>query len=209
MRQIMSTALVALIIGALAGATMGAVAQSEPASEPAPATDRAFDTAGLNADKVDGRHAVKYTNARNARRGKLVATNRKGELPSNIVRPFWGLVRNMPAGFADGVDNEGVTGVRVVTVTALTSLELNNGGAGQQLVDCPAGFLAVGGGFDWVSGVGFLVRESAAWDADTWRIYVQSANPGDVSIKAQVTCMRAEPDGLTIAAGRSVFSSGN
>ena len=220
MRQIVSTAVVAVIVGALAGATMSAVAQ-------APAEQAITPAAGINAASVDGKSAVGYTNKKNARKNKLVATNKRGELPPNIVRPFWGYVKNKPgiladdqiswnevvgtpAGFADGVDNQGVTGVRVVTVTAPSSLSLSAGTGDAQTVDCPAGFLAVGGGFDWLgsSGGGFSVWESAALDADTWRIYVQAASDGGGSVKAQVTCMRAEPGGLTIAANRSVFSSG-
>ena len=95
MRQIISTAVVAVIVGALAGATMSAVAQ-------APAEQSITPAAGINADKVDGKHAIGYTTRKLARRGKLVATNRRGELPSNIVSPLWRLMRGVPATLADG-----------------------------------------------------------------------------------------------------------
>ncbi len=131
MRQIISTAVVAVIVGALAGATMSAVAQ-------APAEQAITPAAGINAASVDGKSAVGYTTKKLARRGKLVATNRSGELPSNIVRPLWRLmvgtpatfadgqvgwneVVGTPAGFADGVDNEGVAGV---TLTRKNGLDL-------------------------------------------------------------------------------------
>ena len=91
MRQVMSTALVAVIVGAVSGATMGALAQSEPATERA-----VTPAAGINAASVDGKSAVGFTNKRGPRRGKLVATNRQGELPSNIVRPYWGFIKNKP-----------------------------------------------------------------------------------------------------------------
>ncbi len=106
MRQIISTAVVAVIVGAVAGATMGAVAQSGPAATTeqviSPAT-----VSNINAHKVDGRHAVGSGASKAKRAGKLVATSSSGYLPSNIVKPYWGAIRNKPAGFADGVDNVG------------------------------------------------------------------------------------------------------
>lgn len=117
MRQVISTAIVAVIVGALAGATMSAVAQ-------APAEQAITPAAGINAATVDGKSAVGYTNKKRARRGKLVATNKQGLLPSNIVQPFWGHIKNKPgiladqqiswgevvgkpAGFADNADSVG------------------------------------------------------------------------------------------------------
>jgi hypothetical protein len=80
-----------------------------PATTLAQEDERTITPAGLNADKVDGKHAVGYTNNRRLRRNKLVATNRRGFLPSNIVQPFWAYIQNMPPGFADGVDDVGYT----------------------------------------------------------------------------------------------------
>jgi len=102
MRQILSTGLVALIVGALAGATVSAVAQSpaEPVIVPAAVSN-------INAHKVDGRHAVGSGASKAKRARKLVATNKYGLLPSNIIKPTWGSIKNKPAGFADGVDNVG------------------------------------------------------------------------------------------------------
>ena len=95
MRQILSTALVAVIVGALAGVTAGTLAQAEPGSAVEP-------TAKVrNADRVDGKHAVAYTNKRGVRAGKLVATNARGLLPSNIVQPYWGYIKNKPGILAD------------------------------------------------------------------------------------------------------------
>ena len=42
--------------------------------------------ANVNADRVDGRHAVKYTSNTTARKGKLMAFGATGYLPSNIVQ---------------------------------------------------------------------------------------------------------------------------
>jgi len=94
MRQVLSTALVACIVGALAGASFGAVAQS-PAEPP-------VSTTALNAGAVDGLSAVKATSQKAKRMGKLVATDAKGFLPSNIVKAKWGLIGGKPAFLADG-----------------------------------------------------------------------------------------------------------
>ncbi len=94
MRQLLSTALVACIVGALAGASFGAVAQA-PAEPP-------VTTTALNADTVDGLSAVKATSKKTKRKNKLVATDAKGFLPSNIVKAKWGLIAGKPAFLADG-----------------------------------------------------------------------------------------------------------
>ncbi len=132
MRQIISTAVVAVIVGALAGATMSAVAQ-------APAEQAITPAAGINAATVDGKSAVGYTKDRLRRKNKLVATNRHGFLPSNIVKPKWGLIsgkpgilddgqiawnelQGIPAGFADGVDAGDTMTSYVAATSSLTSV---------------------------------------------------------------------------------------
>jgi hypothetical protein len=52
----------------------------------APATARSVVDYARNADKVDGRHAVGARVSVAERRNKLVATNKKGYLPNNIIR---------------------------------------------------------------------------------------------------------------------------
>lgn len=104
MRHILSTALVAVIVSLVTVTAAGALAQSpeQPAT-----TDPAFELAGINADSVDGRHAVGARASKTKRAGKLVATNGKGFLPSNVVKPKWSLIQGTPAGFADGLDDVG------------------------------------------------------------------------------------------------------
>jgi hypothetical protein len=52
-----------------------------------------------NSDKVDGKHAVGATASTAQRKGKLVATNRRGKLPNNII------VKAPDAGKVDGIDS--------------------------------------------------------------------------------------------------------
>jgi hypothetical protein len=106
MRQILSTALVALVVAALTAVTVSALAQSEPT---ATSTYSPAAVSNINADKVDGRHAVGAKAKIPQRAGKLVATDKHGFLPRNIVKPLWGMIQNMPAGFADGVDDGAFT----------------------------------------------------------------------------------------------------
>jgi microcystin-dependent protein len=70
------------------------VAQSGPA-----AAQQAIVPAitSINAHKVDGRHAVSAKASRARRAGKLVATNKQGYLPANIIKPAWRLIQDKPA----------------------------------------------------------------------------------------------------------------
>ena len=81
MRQILSTAIVALVVAALTAVTVSAMAQSGPESvNPAAVSD-------IDAHRVDGRHAVGAGASRARRAGKLVATDSDGYLPSDILSP--------------------------------------------------------------------------------------------------------------------------
>ena len=123
----------------------------------------------------------------------------------------WGDIANKPAGFADGVDNDGVTAVKVKTVTPTTPATVTAGNFGSANADCPTGFLAVGGGYSLggqlVDLNNLLILSSAAQDADTWQVsgYLKPTAGGNVTITPQVHCMRAEPAGLTVAAKNSNF----
>ena len=194
MRQVISTAVIAVIVGALAGATMSAVAQ-------APAEQAITPAAGINAATVDGKSAVGYTNKKNVRRGKLVATNKVGELPSNIVRPFWGYIKNAPAGFADGVDNEGVTGVKLTYVETAT----NTLAAGAQMADtafCPAGTKVTGGGF-WSSAYGFdLIRSQPYDNLVGWAVGGRNITGSSMDVITMAVCMSTTPSGALTTATR-------
>ena len=143
MRQVLSTAITAFIVAALTAVTVSALAQD------APTTERTISPAAvsnINAHRVDGKHAVGFTNKPLARRYKLVATNKQGLLPSNIVKPLWGAIKNKPAGFADGVD-DGITGLKVTKVIGPTGpiCTADTYCTAQKAV-CPSGSVMVGGG---------------------------------------------------------------
>jgi hypothetical protein len=144
MRQILSTALVALVVAALTAVSVSALAQSEPATDSTTISPTAV--SNINADKVDGKHAVGAEATILKRRGKLVATDKTGFLPSNIVKPQWKLIKGKPAGFADGVD-DGVTGLHVTQANGAKGAAFGPGDFGfAPLATCPAGSVIVGGG---------------------------------------------------------------
>ena len=168
---------------------------------------RVFETAGLNADKVDGRHAVGFTNKRSARAGRLVATNSRGDLPSNIVRPYWGLIKNRPAiladnkiswgevankpsGFADGVDNAGVTSLQVRRVERQKTVA--RGGGYFVFIDCPSGSFVVGGGFE-TPFRSVSVHESSPSDRDTWLVVGYNDYTSSAVVRAYAICLTATP----------------
>jgi hypothetical protein len=55
--------------------------------------------ANVNADRIDGRHAIKYTSNTTARKGKLMAIGATGYLPNNIIQ------KAMDADKIDGIDS--------------------------------------------------------------------------------------------------------
>jgi hypothetical protein len=126
MRQVLATALVALVVGALAGATVSAVAQSD--SEVIPSA-----VSPVNADKVDGKHAVSAGASRARRAGKLVATNAQGYLPNNILnpRPIMGVTLQTIF--------EGFEATNAVNTTMTVD------------IDCPDGAQVTGGGFNFTN----------------------------------------------------------
>jgi hypothetical protein len=200
MRQVLSTAIVAVIVSLLTLTVAGALAQSpeDQAIEPAAVGPAAVSK--VNADKVDGKHAVGYTTSKTARKGKLVATNTKGLLPPNIVKPPWSGITGMPAGFADGIDNAGVTGVKLIYVEVPNTLA-----PGAQMADvawCPPGTKVAGGGF-WSGAFGFdLVRSQPRSDFLGWIAGGRNTTGGSIDVATMAICMQTTPSGALTTATR-------
>jgi len=184
MRQVLSTAITAMIVAALTAVSISALAQDAPRTE---RTVSPAAVANINAHRVDGKHAVGYTNRRLARRNKLVATNRQGFLPSNIVKPLWGTIKHKPAGFADGVDDEGVTGVTLVTTGDSRTLAAS--ATTTFYLYCPSG-QASGGGFD---SVGASTRVLAATPfANYFYLSLQNTVATQDFFNMYVTCVTTD-----------------
>jgi hypothetical protein len=180
-RQLLSTAIVALVVAALTAVTVSAVAQS-PAETP-------VSPAALNADTVDGLHAVKATKNTKARANKLVATNAKGFLPSNIVKAVTGVKVTRVAGPKSSPQADGVTFAYAY---------------------CPEGSLIVGGGADIDTGndgsaanvTHFLSNQPGGprnWFARAWK---QLGTGGTYQVQAFAICLSTEPAGYLSLAGK-------
>jgi hypothetical protein len=157
---------VALIVGGIAGATVGAVAQTP--AEPAAVS-------AINADRVDGRHAVGAGASKAARAGKLVATDKQGYLPSNIVRP------------------SGVTSISVTNVFG-SPLSIPAGTSGAPSATCPSGSKAIGGGFSQ-SGWDIRVTDSYGSGIAGWQVLGWNAGSTEQELAASVICMSVQPSG--------------
>lgn len=72
-----------------------------------------------NADKVDGKHAVGASASKAKRAGKLVATNKNGRLPNDIIKVNWSQLKGVPADIKDGDDVGYFSGIAFTSVTPL------------------------------------------------------------------------------------------
>lgn len=186
MRQILSTALVALVVGSLAGASVGALAQTPDEAE-AGAGISPSAVSKINADRVDGKHAVGAGASLPKRAGKLVATDKNGYLPKNIVN---GLVTDLQ-----------ITTVRSPVGNASTAgLFMSNS------VVCPEGTVVVGGGFDISGFVQVHIYTSRATSDRTWQVSgFNRADNGPVTLWAHASCLSVGSGGASIASARSEY----
>ena len=194
MRQILSTAIVAVIVGALAGVTASAIAQAPDEVAIGPSA-----VSNINADKVDGKHAVGYPTKKTRRAGKLVATNSAGKLPSNIVDPFWGGIQNIPAGFADGTD-DGITAITTQLATNANAIAAS--GSSSTSVSCPAGTKVLNGGGTASSFGVHMV--SSFQTGNGWIVAYQNTTPVAGSITVIATCATYTPTPAISTAGQRI-----
>jgi hypothetical protein len=198
MRQILSTAIVALVVAALTAVSVSALAQSSPATD---STYSPASVSKINADKVDGKHAVGAGATIPQRRGKLVATDKTGFLPRNIVKPLWPLIQHMPAGFADGVDDQGVTGVTVTRLSGSNSLPANSS-FGFLSPSCPTGSAVVGGGF--LSQAYGVTAAVSAPSGDRWYAAFENHIAAAITVTVYVLCLATDPAVSLTSLGKAV-----
>jgi hypothetical protein len=98
---------------ALAVTGQAALAQSDTAIGPSA-------VANVNADRVDGRHAIKYTSDLAKRKGKLMAIGATGYLPNNII------VKASDAELIDGIDSTALATIAALQSSAGTVNEAGN-----------------------------------------------------------------------------------
>ena len=88
--------------------------------------------ANVNADRVDGRHAIKYTSDTTARKGRLMAIGATGYLPDNIIR------KAMDADKLDGLDSLAFATIAALQSAAGAINEADNLVHWNQLLGVPA-----------------------------------------------------------------------
>lgn len=174
------------------------------------AKDGVTPAARVNADTVDGKDAVAATGKATQRANKLVATNKQGLLPANILRPLWSLLQGIPAvladgqvgwgevtdkpaGFADGTDDAGVTAIRITRVVTLENLPVGTTVATVRAT-CPAGAVAVGGGHSYIGNV-TVVFSFDEEDGSGWKVGVGKPSGETAAVFAIAKCLNVEPGG--------------
>jgi hypothetical protein len=88
--------------------------------------------ANVNADQVDGRHAIKYTSNKTARKGRLMAIGATGYLPDNII------LKAMDADKIDGIDSTALATIAALKSAAGAINEADNLVHWNQLLGVPA-----------------------------------------------------------------------
>ncbi len=132
--------------------------------------------AGLNADMVDGRHAVGFGATVDNRRGRLVATNGvTGRLPNDII------AKAPNADKVDGHDANGLT--RVAMMASSDTLDL---GTGEQTYGSPLTITAPGDGFVVVYG-STTVRNNGCTTGCTVLARIRHLETGTYSVTVEET----------------------
>jgi hypothetical protein len=118
-------AIAATLVLSLLGSSSAAV-MAQPADDVAPA-------AGVNADKVDGKNAVKATSNKSKRSGKLMAFSAQGYLPNNII------LKAMDSDELDGLDSTAFATLAALQSPVGSVNEADNPVNWNQLQNVPAG----------------------------------------------------------------------
>ncbi len=114
----------------------------------------------------------------------------------------------IPASLADGVDDAGVTGLKVIRAYGPgTTIYANATGTayGRATVTCPAGSKVTGGGFFASNALDFHLGTSLPSDTTTWYVDGYNTEPNgaggtSVTIQALAICMSVEPAGAFTSA---------
>jgi hypothetical protein len=138
---------------------------------------------------------------------KLISWNAKGPAgpagPQGAQGPAgpadWNAIPNKPVGFADGVDDAGVTGLAITRVNG-SGVQITPGTSGVATASCPAGTRIISGGFITETDVNvyrsYIQIDSDAWTVIAWLPATSPARP----LYATAICMSIQPAGsLTVA----------
>jgi hypothetical protein len=125
--------------------------------------------------------------------------NKPGILDDNQIG--WGEVENKPAGFADGVDDQGVTGIKLTFVEVKRTLAPGKDFA--DIARCPAGAKVTGGGFYSGAVFGFeAIRSHPLNDLSGWVAGGRNPTSSDMPVATTAICMQITPSGALTTAKR-------
>jgi len=117
----------------------------------------------------------------------------------------WGDINNKPAGFADGVDNEGITGITLTRKWG-TGVVLDAGSWGYAQVGCPAGSKVTGGGAATTDRT-MYITDSWPVDAITWGVKVNNASEymASAELIPFAICMSTNPSSAIVTAQKGLL----
>ena len=153
---------------------------------------------------------INYPKVKCAKGQRLLKWSQQGPSgPSGPAGPAdWNAIGNKPAGFVDGIDDAGITGVRLTRVISAT-VDIPASGATPfpqrfSTVDCPAGSMVTGGGAvtnaNGMSDIHTYMSFSYPQDRDTWVVGIVNQDTEPHQFWAYAMCIATDPQGsLTIA----------
>jgi hypothetical protein len=156
---------------------------------------------------------INYPKVKCARGQRLIRWSQQG--PAGAQGPAgpadWNAIGNKPAGFGDGIDDSGVTGITIRRVFG-AGPQLAPDTGGSSTADCPDGGKLVGGGFfsgtDFATGQGLRVADSAPLDADTWSVFAWNPSTSAKTLQAMALCMTVQPAGAITTAKKGSLPAG-
>lgn len=183
MKRHFSVVVAVLVVALLAGVQV--VAQQNVAK--APSDGFSVSAMATNSDKVDGKHSVSAFASKTKRAGKLVATSPKGYLPNNIIAK----ARN--ADKLDGIDSAAFamkSDILKPKITRVKGAQVTIAGLGHKVATaaCPAGAVAVGGGYDG-SNYQVVAQDSFPLNSTTWQVGFDNTAVFNRTGHAYVVCM--------------------
>jgi hypothetical protein len=113
----------------------------------------------------------------------------------------WNVIPNVPTGFADGMDNEGVTAVKLTRMHG-ASVSVAPDAWGIASVSCPSGSKVTGGGA-W-SGTRLLHTTNSIPTSGGWEVAAHNTGGGSATLQAWAVCMSVEPEGAITMAKKGV-----
>jgi len=155
---------------------------------------------------------INYPKVKCAKGQRLIRWNAKGQPGAQGVQGVqgpqgpagpadWNAIPNKPAGFADGVDDEGVTRVRVTQYDSGVVDVAAGAGLAGFFIPCPVGSVIVGGGY--MTDLHVIQSRpdgpSDPGDPYGWEVTVERHPTNVKGFAMRATCLATSPPGALVA----------